>query len=106
IFPLELFGVELRPRRDHTAADVHADRIRDDTAPRRDDAADRHAVSEMKVGHQSNAVAHDRMVREVARLLEDAVGLVDLIRPYINGTLLRIDDLHDSSSFLARFFQM
>jgi hypothetical protein len=44
-------GAQRRARGDHAAADVDADRGRNDRAARRDDAADRRALAEMYIRH-------------------------------------------------------
>jgi hypothetical protein len=60
--------------RGHTAADVDADRRRDDRADGRDHAADGRADPEVHVGHRRDPAVHERHAREVAEL-RDRLGL-------------------------------
>ena len=64
---------ELSPDGDHAAADVHADRCRDDRAERRDHRSDRRALAVMRVGHQ-------RQVREDERHRGGPLGLLAGVR--------------------------
>ena len=62
-----------RAHRDHPAADVDADRGRDDGPLRRHDRADGRALAEMAIGHDGDVAEDDRQAGEVQDL---AVGRV------------------------------
>ena len=72
----------------HAARDVHADRVRNDGVVRRQHAADREPVADVRVGHE-RAGDRDRQLARVRHLLDrrrlqvftpDAIGRVDLAR--------------------------
>jgi hypothetical protein len=47
-----VLGGELGADRDHAAADVHADRRRDDRSQRRNNGANRRALAQVRIRHQ------------------------------------------------------
>ena len=69
----EVGGGELGADGHHPAADVHADRGRDDRAVGRDDRADGRALAQVGVGHQRQVRADERHGRGAQRLLAGAV---------------------------------
>jgi hypothetical protein len=71
--PGQVAGAELGADGDHAAADVHADRGRDDRAERRDHRADGRALAEVGVGHQRQVRVDERHRRGRLGLLAGVV---------------------------------
>ena len=79
--------------RHHAAADVDADRGRDDRALGRHDAADGRADPEVHVGHHRDVAKHDRQPRQVAELLQRGVLDADAARPRLDRHPPALDQL-------------
>ena len=87
--------------RHHAAADIDADRARNDCVAGRDDSADRHAVTLMTVRHQGDMVRQHRMGGEVAGLFQRA--RFDLGTPAFDRNAVRLfvlDPFHCFTSIL------
>ena len=74
------------------APDVDADRVRDDRPVGEEDAADRHPVAGMCVGHERHVVDGEREVREVQGL--HAGARVERVRPREDGYPAAPDHVH------------
>ena len=72
----QVAGVELGADGDHPAADVDADRRRDDRAVGRDHRADGRALAQVRVGHQRHVRVDERHRRGFPRLCKG--GVVDV----------------------------
>ena len=70
-------SVEREPRGAHPAADVDADRGRDQRAPGRDHRTDRRPDADVHVGHRRHVTDHDRQPRDRGELLDGR--LVDVV---------------------------
>ena len=92
----EVVGGELGADGHHPAADVHADRRRDDRALGRDDRADGRALAQVRVGHQRQVRVDERHRRGALGLL--AGGVLQDRRPVEQAC---VDLLHGPFSSLG-----
>ena len=69
----------------HAAADVDADRGRDDRLQRRDHRADGRADAEVHVGHRRDVLEDDRQARRVVQLALGRVFHRHAARPHLDG---------------------
>ncbi|OEI68909.1 hypothetical protein Cus16_1399 [Curtobacterium sp. ER1/6] len=91
-------GRELRPHRDHAAADVHADGRRHDRAEGRDDRPHGRTEPEVGVGHEREVREHERHPCRRPRLLlgvllEQGCPAQELVVDLLHGLVLRRDGL-------------
>ena len=84
---------ERRLRGHHAAAEVDADRGRDDGLARRDDAAHRRALADMHVRHHRQVAEDERHARCARELLACLVLDRYAPRPHLHGRTAR--DIHD-----------
>ena len=83
--------VERQPRRAHPAADVDADRGRDQRPPRRNHGPDGGPDPEVHVGHRGHVAHHDRQPRDGAELLQRR--LVDVVREDLDRNAAPVEHL-------------
>ena len=70
--------------RHHAAADVHADRCRDDRALGRNHRADRRSHPPMAVGHDREVLVDEGQQRDIVKLLTGFVLYLDALRPCLD----------------------
>ena len=84
-FTEKLYGyISLNER--HSTADINVDSIRDHSIFAGDNAAYRHSLSGMRIGHKSNMVNCERQVCKVHRLFKTAfLNIINRSRSYFYG---------------------
>jgi hypothetical protein len=90
----EIVGGQCQLLRDHAAADVDADRGRNDRTDRGDDAADRRALAHVDVRHDRDVVVDERKRGDVLDLAARAGIELDAVDPCLDGMSGGFEDLH------------